>query len=217
MKNRKKIIIILLALVIIVFIVLNIFKVVSINGKSHSDKKVYYDNEEELEMGDNWRDFVFLVNSKILELPLSYSSFSATSGFKIKAKLRNGVIGPNDYRKIKLYRGNKEVLSVMLKNYTDDALKYTDATIVGIIQSTDNIDRPSDAISFPGGITVGMYMNKDKLFNAFGEADEVEEKIENDVLKNNYKYYFDSSSMKNKYYTILVAGTVIEKTTFCND
>lgn len=42
-------------------------------------------------------------------------------------------------------------------------------------------------------------------------------KIENDVLKNNYKYYFDSSSMKNKYYTILVAGTVIEKTTFCND
>lgn len=168
-------------------------------------------------VGNDWKNYSFMVNGKSLSLPLTYTELSTATGFTIKSDFQNSTIPKGYYTLVNLYKNDKLALYTEMTNNTENDVKYTDATVTRVSQTNYQVETgKADKIVFPGNLTVGMTITKDQIIKLFGEPTKINNYNSDNYNKDTYDYNADTNWTTTNYYKIEVLNGVIDTLTLDN-
>ncbi len=140
-------------------------------------------------------DFEMTVGSKVIKLPAKISDF-VDAGFILDEK-KDYYLNKNYTTYWLLKNTSGSMLSIDIYNNTDDAIKYSDSTVTGLMLFS-NYNKGND-ISFAQGITIGS--TYEEMIKAFG--DNFSKESENETTTS-YRYAENSSVPYHKYYEVTI-------------
>ncbi len=153
-------------------------------------------------LSDDPMDFELYVDGTVFTFPCEYVSFT-DAGWNIIPELENGTIEPGKVINVTLSNERGYLFDIMVKNYTEKTVKYSDAAIIGYsfnkfgagLLGTGGID-----IHVAGGIhvgDVGIGSTNEEVDAVFGIPD-----MNDDNGKSRCTYYFGNEE-QTKYIQLI--------------
>lgn len=178
--------------------------------------KVTEDEDNDIEITDEWDDYEFVVNNKIIKLPCTYAQLTNATGFKMKSAQENSSLSSNYYTLVNMYKNDNLALYTEILNDTNSDIKYTEAKITRIGQTKYQVEKGADQIIFPGDIKVGDKITNEEIIDEYGEPTNKRDYSNNGYESVTYVYNANTNWTTTNYFEIKVVNGIIDEITLDN-
>lgn len=146
-------------------------------GSAKTDLSFLESYKNPSDLTDNYKDYIFRLDSKMYQLPVPISSF-IDNGWTLTSTSNSIPAGGEITSGVAIKKGDVE-LTCTVRNFANNAVETKDAMITGVFLNNNLLERIDFELS--GGITFGMSINdfKSKSFaNQFTSGDAITGGIE---------------------------------------
>ena len=157
-------------------------------------------------MDNNWKNYKVSVNGTEISLPISYSDFTAKTGYVFKSEDdANSTLKKNYYNIVTLENGNSNV-QVSIVNDGNEMKTQKDCKIMGI--SSYSYSTENSQVVYPGWLKAGNEISKEKINELFGKPDKEYEK--DDYYVATYYEDYDKYYSQRKFEITISKGQIID-------